>query len=279
MPDYDTEENLVDADEPNVQAQSIEIAPPAVDTGVNRPFKVELPSRGIVYGNALPGGTVDLRPLTTAEEAILYNQASMGVEKIDQIIRACYLSKDALDAEELLITDRFYILLMLRTRAFGGQYDFPVKCQYCPQQFKHSLNIGEELEITPMADDVVEPHTVILPKCGDTINIRLLRGKDERAVAKYTKRMRMKSADPSDPSFLYRMSRMLVEVNGVEKGLTDAERYVRGLEMSDSVHWQNEAERIEAGVDLTVYARCPGCGSENEMQLPFTAEFFRPTSR
>jgi len=275
-----TTSNVADSDvSADKFQQSVETEPPKVDTGVNRPFKITLPSQGILYEGKLPDGYVDLRPLTTAEEAILYNQATQGVEKIEQIVRACYLSKEKLDPDDLLITDRFYIVLMLRTRAFGGQYEFPVKCQFCPQQFRHDMNIAEELEITPMADDVVEPWVFTLPKCGDSVGIHLLRGKDERAVARQAKRMRMKSADPSDPSFLYRMARMLRTVNGTEKSLMEAERYVRGLEMADSVFWQNEAERIEAGVDLTVYARCPNCGAENELQLPFTAEFFRPTTR
>lgn len=259
--------------------QAVETSGEKVDTGINRAFTVELPSLGILYEGKLPGGNVKLRPLTTAEEAILYNAASQGTDKIDQIIRACYLSKNEFDADELLITDRFYILLMLRTRAFGGRYEFPVKCQYCPQQFRHECNIGEDLEIKNMSEEVCEPFEIRLPTKGDTIQTRFLRGKDERAVAKHAKRMRMKSADPADPSFLYRMSRMLTHINGNEVKLLDAERYVRDLEMADSVHWQNKIEEAEAGVNLTVYAGCPGCGSENELQLPFTAEFFRPASR
>lgn len=249
-----------------------------VDTGVNRPFTITLPSRGILYEGNLPGGTVELRPLTTAEEAILYNAASQGVEKIDQIIKACYRSSDNVDPDDLLITDRFFILLNLRTRAFGARYEFPLKCQFCPQQFKKALNLAEELEIQELPEDTVEPIMTKLPNCGDMVGLRLLRGKDERAIARHTKRMRMKSADPSDPSFLYRMARMLVTVEGSEISLMDAEKYVRRLEMGDSVHIQNCVDKAEAGVDMSVFATCPSCGSENELQLPFTAEFFRPSA-
>ena len=34
---------------------------------------------------------------------------------------------------------------------------------------------------------------------------------------------------------------------------------------------------IEPGLDTNVFPTCKGCGGDNKLALPFTAEFFRPT--
>ena len=133
------------APQPTAPAQ----APQVIDTGTNREFGITLPSMGILYDGKLPGGRILLRPMLTSEEAILYNASGDGISKINAIINACFLTKE-IDPQELLLIDRFYILLMLRTRSFGGKYEFPVRCQFCNTQFKTNVNISEDLEVKSM---------------------------------------------------------------------------------------------------------------------------------
>lgn len=246
-----------------------------MDTGTNRAFKITLPSMGVPYGDKVPGGIVDLRPMTTAEEAILYNAAGDGVSKISNIINACFLSK-SITTEELLLTDRFYILLMLRTRSFGARYDFPIRCASCGQQSKTNVNLAEDMKIVPMDAGMVEPFDVNLPISGDVLSLRFLRGKDEARIAKHAKRMRLQSSDPADPSYLYRLALQIVAINGKESNLMTAEEYVRKLDVGDSKAMRIAMENAEGGVDTTIYVDCAQCGFANEMELPFTVEFFRP---
>jgi hypothetical protein len=256
--------------------EEINAQPVRVDTGLNRAFKLTLPSLGIPYGDKIPGGVIDVRPMTTAEEAILYSASGDGVSKIGAIISACLVTK-AVAPEDLLLTDRFYILLLLRSRSFGARYEFPLRCQGCSQQSKTSINLAEDLKVTRMDPSVTEPFEVPLPVSGDTVSLRFLRGKDEIRIAKYAKRVRMQSSDPSDPSYLYRLALQIVAINGKEVTLADAESYVRKLDIGDSSAMRLATEKNEAGVDTTIYVDCGQCGYTNELEMPFTVEFFRPS--
>lgn len=265
------------ANEPSVAAQ-VQSHQPPINTGTNRSFIVTLPSQGVLYGDKIPGGRFELRPMTTAEEAILFNTSGDGISKVNAVIDACAVTKD-IPLEDLLLIDRFYILLVLRTRSFGAVYAFPTRCQGCQAQFKTEINISEDLEINPMSEDVVEPFDVTLPFNGDTVSLRFLRGKDEVRVARHAKRIRMQSTDPGDPSHTHRMALQIVAINGREVQLVEAQRYVESLDIGDSNAIRTRVEEVEGGVDTTCYVDCRMCGFVNEIDMPFTIEFFRPSAR
>ena len=268
------------SDKPAVPEPAESTAPeaPIVNTGLNRKFNVHLPSEGRLYEGKIPDGIIEARPMTTAEEAILYSAAGDGISKIDNIINACVITRDP-DPKDLLLIDRFYILLMLRTRSFGGRYDFPVRCQGCQVQFKANVDLAEDLEVHPMAEDVIEPFEATLPINGDTLQMRFLRGRDEARIARQAKRVRMQSSDPADPSYLYRLALQIVGINGKDVQIVEAERYVRQLDVGDSAEMRQKTDELEGGADTRIYIDCTSCGYINEMELPFTAEFFRPNSR
>jgi len=259
--------------QPQMQAQ------PQVEAQqkLSREFTVQLPSRGVLYEGKLPEGKIVLRPLTTAEESILYSPSGDGVTKISNIINSCIVSKD-LPPEDLLLIDRFFILIDLRTRSFGPFYDVPLKCQFCDAQTKSRLDIREELEVKYMEDGLEEPFDVKLPICGDTLQFRLLRGKDELSIARYSKRIRMQSVDVGDPSYQYRLATQIVGVNGKELERLGKEQYVKRLDMGDTNAFRLEVEKVEGGVDTTILLDCRNCGATNQMEMPFTIEFFRPGS-
>lgn len=251
---------------------------PRMDTGLNRSFQVDLPSRGIVYDGKLPEGKLQLRPMTTAEEAILYNAAGSGTDKIAQIINSCVLTK-GMETDDLLLTDRLYILIMLRTRSYGGDYEFPIRCASCGAQTKTRINIAQDLEIVQMSDGVIEPFEVTLPTSKKRVLMRFLRGKDESRIAKYSKRIRLQSSDPGDPSHIYRLALQITAIDGQEVKIIDAENFVRDLDISDSNEMRLATDELEKGVDTRVYPECRACGYINEMEMPFSVEFFRPSTR
>ena len=166
---------------------------------------------------------------------------------------------------------------MLRVRSFGAIYEFPFRCQDCRAQFKARINLSDEddMRIRYMEDDVVEPFEVKLPISGDSVHLRFLRGKDEVAVARHTKRVRLQSTDPGDPSHPYRLARQIVSINGEEAALAKAERFVRQLDMGDSNAMREETDRLEGGADPRIMIDCRACGFINEAMMPFSAEFFR----
>ncbi len=261
----------------------------------------KLPSRGLLNphpenGTSLiPDGEVQIRKLTTKEESILLSQGAEGLERFDIILKNCTKMPNGVKPLDLLITDRMALVLALRTHTFGPHYSFNYKCQYCNQMSKYNLNILEELdENTPdsIADKLFtegkidsvddfkleEPFPVELLGAGKTVRLRFLRGHDEKKIASRAKRMMMQSNDPSDPSHIHRLSLQIVEVDGEKMVQAEAERFIRSLEADDSARIRIAVDKIEPGIDIRVYPTCRACGATNEMGLPFSAEFFRPSS-
>jgi len=259
-----------------------------------------LPSRGILNlhpetGETLiPDGEVQIRKLTTREESILLSQGAQGLERLDIIIKNCVKVPNGVHPKTLLITDRMALILALRTITFGPVYSFTYKCPHCNRMSKTTVDIVEELdEDTPerigfkmfekgLVDDpkdfeIKEPFTVELPDEKVTVSLRFLRGDDEKKIAQRSKRMRMQSNDPNDPSHIYRIALQIVEVNGIKNPVAETEMFAQKLTAGDSKVIRNKVDAVEPGIDLRVYPTCRNCGADNELGMPFTAEFFRPT--
>ena len=239
---------------------------------------VVLPSRGVLYGSLIPDGKVMIRKLTVGEMSILEGQGGSAVQRISAIIRACCrLPLPGINHSQLLITDRFAILLALRTFTYGPVYEYQYKCAFCGIMQKVSMNIATDLEEHSASDDLTEPITVETVDTRATLALRFLRGEDEDRVAESTKKLRLQSNDPGDPSSIMRLALQIVSIDGREYILRDREAFARNLTAADQVRIRQAVDEKEPGLDLTVYPDCRGCGSTNEMVMPFSAEFFRPS--
>jgi hypothetical protein len=252
----------------------------------NDTFTVDLPSRGVPYNGALPEGKALLKPMGAAEEQILFQQGD-AMSHIRQIIDNCYMDADKVPPEDLLVTDRMYILFMLRIQAFGPTYNgVPFRCSSCRAQRKISVNLLEDLDDQRMTDDQVEPFEVKLPHSGKKVQFRLLRGKDEIEVSRHAKRVLMRSNDAGDPSHRYRIGLQLVSIGGktldqaqVPEDKQAALEFAQGLNLGDAAAFRAAVADVEPGIDLTIMKECSKCGYINEFMMPFTAEFFQPSSR
>lgn len=241
---------------------------------------VTLPSRGILYEGQIPEGRYELRKMTAQEDALIFQSggASLAHDRINRVINACAKLPNGFDPLDLLLTDRMAILLSLRIITFGAQYSIPYRCSYCRNQGKFQLNVLEDLNQTEAEDGLEEPIDVMLDDVGKLVSMRFLRGRDEERVMKRSKRLMMQSNDASDQSYYHRMALQIVAIDGdTSRTLADVEDFIRSLSAADVARMRNAVDKQEPGIDLRVYPVCKGCGAMNEMMLPFTAEFFRPS--
>jgi hypothetical protein len=251
----------------------------------------KLPSRGALYEGKIPDGEIHVRKLSFDEEDMLLSQGAQGLERMEIILKNCTKLPNDFKHPDLLLTDRMATMLAIRTVAFGPRYSFDYKCRFCPTMQQASVNILEDLnENTPetialkMLDKGVEdwtleePIEVQLPDAGRVVDLRFLRGYDEMRIVKRAKRLLLQSVDSGDPSSRFRFALQIVRVDGVELDLGKKELFLRTLNATDKARMRIAIEEIEPGIDLTVYPECRACGAVNKMPMPFTAEFFRPSS-
>jgi len=261
-------------------------------------FQVTLPSRGLLYlkedkeSSILPGGVVSLKSMTAREQGILYNPGGDPTSKFDQILTNCLINSPQA-ASKYLITDRLYMMLILRTRSLGGVYKVPMRCSSCRTQYRHEVDLANDLKMSVYEDPMSfkedspnikaignmfkEPFVFRLPEADKEIEYRLLRGEDEKVIATQAKRILMQSTDQTDPSHILRLSLMIQKVDGVELNSAEKLMFIQDLDFGDISKFDRDVEDHESGLDLTILCECRSCGYTEEVGMPFTAEFFRPS--
>lgn len=249
---------------------------------------IQLPSRGVFYKNAageplLPEGKVQIRKWTMHELGVLEGQGAGTSDRLRKIINDCCILPTGLDANQLLMTDRFAILICQRSYSLNtSKYKFDFKCPYC-----NAVNRGRTMDFVADFNEkaadpaAVEPFQIDLPDAGAKVEFRFLRGYDEPAVIDAAKRYKMASNDSGDPSRMLRMARQIVTIDGNgDLKIMDKESWVSKLTAGDVARFVNAVDGVEPCIDTTFFCNCSSCGTENEVNLEgsFSGEFFRPTS-
>lgn len=249
--------------------------------------EVSLPSRGLLYGDKIPAGLTSVTPMDTDDEEMLMGakQEADRLAIINNILLR-HLDTKGLSVEDLLVGDRVYALFIIRNISFGPDYQFTVRCDSCAETFTHILKVPEGLRIRVLnSEDANEPICTVLPVSGKKIGLKHLRGKDETAVRTYVRDVRAMAGAhgevvKGDPSYLYRIARAICQIDGKDCDINGALGLLKGpnrLTSTDSISIQNKLEEMSCGISLKLKVFCPECAGLNEMMMPFTTEFFRPT--
>lgn len=253
---------------------------------------VELPSHGFPYDDKLPDGEVTVAPMTSQEEKVLAGSGPQAaLRAMDILIDRCVpkLREVGLKASDLVVGDRFFLMMVIRAVTYGAQYQFQLTCPSCSQRFLHTLEVPDDFTIYKLPDGFREPFMVELPVCKGTLGLRLLRGKDEHEIIKYMDRV-YKNVDrrlAGDPAFTYRLSRQIESI-GSEKGtLSRSDKgaddkileFVEHLHARDTAAIRQALSDNDCGPDPEVSTECPRCGQPLDTSLPYSAEFFRPGGR
>lgn len=246
----------------------------------------KLPSAGKFYD--VPGvsgeGTVTVGPMTSNEEKLLAgikNQSDIHT-KIDLIIQRC--TKNAVPIEQMLITDRLFLLLKIRSLSYGSSYTFKLRCPNCGQQYDREIDLNE-LEVRYADADegtpngaIVEPFEVKLPISNKTVLLRFLRVADERDIIKYVQMRKRKTVEQGDPGYSYRTAKHIVSVDGEELDMGKMIVFVEGLHARDSLAIRNALDAHDFGINVEIEEECRFCDNLYTFYMPFDAEFFRPRS-
>jgi hypothetical protein len=217
----------------------------------------------------LPSGLeCTIREMTATEEGFLASQKMLkSGEAFEKILRNCVVEKD-IDLDNLLVGDRYFLMLAIRKLTYGDEYDFKVRCASCGQTFNMSVNLAD-LPIKKLDGDPDATHTITLPRTGKKVTFRLLRGRDEKKIATTLRK---------SPQEIIRLSLYLhtVAVDGAENF---SEKFFETLPGADSQYYRKEIDAVTCGVDTVVEVECPECDNEFEVQLPISENFFFPNSR
>jgi hypothetical protein len=240
---------------------------------------VTLPSAGLYYDGAIPGGTVQVKEITGREEAILYGDGSFE-NRVDALVNACTIlptpedGGKAFDPMNLLDTDRFFLLLQIRKHTFGSTYEFDYRCPQCDEQQTLRFNIDDLGINNPPADAQSEPVSVELTSAGITVGYKFLRGKDIRRLTQMAEQAKLRGQ--KNQLYPYRYTMMLVTVDGRELEWAAKYDLIQGLHGRDTAVLREHIRAHESGPQTRTDVRCGACGFWNKsVALPLNTEFFR----
>ncbi len=127
--------------------------------------------------------------------------------------------------------------------------------------------------------DLAEPLEVTLPDSGRALNLRFLRGSDEAVVMKKAERLKMTSNDDTDQSSKVRIAHQITHIDGMQVPVLEREMLVAKWTALDIATIRTRIDDAEPTIDTTLYPVCKFCGGDSEVEMPMTADFFRPTIR
>jgi hypothetical protein len=245
---------------------------------------VELPSRGKYYPDTHPlynKEVIEIRYMTAKDEDILSSQTllrkGIAVERLLQNI----VLDQSIRVNTLLIGDKNAILLAARCSGYGADYKTQVDCPKCGTTNTHTFDLNElsstnmtegrrELSVTETANGTF---ITILPKSGVNAEFRLLTGEDEVKLTKTAQRRRKN--DLPDTAITEQLKIAIVSVNN-ETDKRIIEQFVDNMPAFDSRYFRALYADIMPTIDLIQSFVCNECGSDEEVEVPFTADFFWP---
>ncbi len=243
---------------------------------------VNLPSKGWFYDSANPlsSGEVEVKYMTAKEEDILTSQnlIQKGVV-FDKLLDALVVSKIKLD--DMLIGDKNAVLIAARVLAYGKNYEFDYIDPITNEKGRGKLDLTKlkDKKIKFDKDDKGKNEFDFqLPASKRVLTFKLLTSGDEKAIDKELKSMKkLNKLTGINPEITTRMKRAIVAVDG-DRDVANIRKFVDNEFLSiDALKFRAHLADMTPDVDM-VYSQTISDGSEEEMTVPMTVQFFWPAS-
>lgn len=251
---------------------------------------VKLPSKGILYpkGHPAASGKLTLTPMTMLEEALLLNEDDDFGKTMDQMLKRCI--QESVDVNSLIVTDKFFLFMMLRAVTYGSDYTFEWLCRGntnkgkpCNTRNTSTVQIPDNFMIKYLAEEDTEPFTVTLPETKRQISFRLLRGSDEPKIEKHSEEITNIKKNPNvvnkvDTTPAYRLMCHITAVDGNSVAKAPEDKllaFVLSLPATDRQYLQNKINYYTPGISTTLTVVCKACHTATDLDMPITANFFR----
>ena len=244
---------------------------------------VDLPSKGLFYseGHPLHGkDTIEIRFMTAKDEDILTSRTLLqkGIA-LDRLLQNVIIDK-SINTDTLLIGDKNALIVATRITGYGSDYSARVTCPICGTVCTHvfdldalettSANDLESLDVTSEENGTL---SFELPKSKVRVAVRPITGEDERKLQGIAEAKRKHNL-PESP-LTDQMRVMLFSVNdSTDTNVINS--FIENMPASDSRHLRTVYSKTIPDVNLNQSFACSACGAEEEVMVPFTADFFWP---
>jgi hypothetical protein len=241
---------------------------------------VNLPSRGLFYKDTHVlhnKESIEIKHISAREIDILTSQSLLkkGVA-LDRMIESIIVDK-SINVSDMLNVDKNAIIVAARVTSFGSDYGAKMECQNCGASYEADFDL-EESERYDFDEDELEMSEkgtffMTLPQTEVRVECRVLSSKDEKMLEERRAKKERLNLPESFVSDQYKS--LIVSLNGVtERGLVD--EFVDVMPAADLHFLTRECERLMPTLTYVGETTCSHCGTDNEVEIPFTTSFFWP---
>jgi hypothetical protein len=244
---------------------------------------VDLPSKGLLYPDNHPlkgRSSLEMKFMTAKEEDILTSRSLIkkGVV-IDRLLESLLVDK-SVKVDQLLLGDKNALVIAARVSGYGSKYKTSVTCPNCSTVSKHNFeleNLKHNFCSNPedFGATLTDIGTYVfkVPRTAATVEIRPLYGIDENNLAETAeKRKKMNLPEEASTS---QMKTFILSVNdNRDRNLITS--FVDNLPASDARMIRLLYRELIPSVDMNQTFTCSACSFEQEMEVPFTVDFFWP---
>jgi hypothetical protein len=225
---------------------------------------VGLPSGGKVYEN-VNLENVKVRTLKGKDEKILAEMNIDNVEKKYTELLSNLVS--GINVNNLTLGDRTWLLLWERINSYSPNFPVSIVCDTCFQKIELKIDLSQ-LDVVELPEDFKEPFTITLEN-GETLDLRLFRVSDEIKMLDWEKKL------GASNSYMYRWALSLADDRDIPTKIS----YLESLDAKDLLKIKKFHKDFEHGPNLGKCAyKCPKCGGEGYLALPFRPDFLVPSS-
>jgi len=244
---------------------------------------VDLPSQGKGYPENHPlhgEETIEIRYMTAKDEDILSSQTLLkkGVA-LERFLQNIIVNR-GVDTKKLFVADRNAILIAARVSGYGNVYETKINCPSCGASSEQHFDLNDKkiYYSNPNKELGVEEtgagtFTTTMPHSKFKVEFKLLLGEDEIYIAKMSTTRRKNKMVETMLTDQYK--RMIVSIEG-HRDQSIIDRYVDAMPTIDSRHLRLCYKTTAPDVKISDNFSCPSCGFEQEMEVPFGADFFWP---
>jgi len=242
---------------------------------------VDLPSKGLYYpeNHPLKGkDSIEIRFMTAKDEDILTSKSLLkkGIA-IDRLLQNIIVDK-SVNINSLLTGDKNAIIVAARVTGYGASYQTKIACPSCGESSKVEFDLdGGIIKDTEQVEGVDDngdgTFVATTPRGNISVKMKLLDGVAEKNLVKLTEAKKKNNQPESTLSDQLRMA--IVSVEGQEDQML-INAFIKSLPASDARYLRDVYSKKMPNVDLKHDYECQSCGYEQEMEVPFTSDFFWP---
>jgi hypothetical protein len=172
------------------------------------------------------------------------------------------------------LSDRGFTMVRLRQFTLGNDYIFSEVCPECHKEIKRIKVKLDELELRtiPLTTSQLDTHELILPRSGDKLTWKFIKGTDEENLEEL-----IKSNKDQLLSVVFYQRIAMVNGSTTFGGLD----YIKRLPKADRDYARMHFDEVEGGLDTELQIVCDGCNTEftRRIQLMGKSSFFFPSER